>query len=112
MISNINGVQMAQVDVYTVGVLSDMRLAYRATRRGKYELAVSFLEHSRKSVRRNIKARNWRALGNEFNGYLAEVNYPPEGLRHSRCGHGWTRRRAVRRLGQYLAADNPGRIGS
>lgn len=53
-----------------------------------------------------IKRRNWRAVRNYFNGYLAEWNYPPEGVNHSRCGRGWTKRAALRSLGHHLAESN------
>jgi hypothetical protein len=43
------------------------------------------------------KRREWRALKNYFNGYLAE--HPTAG---TRCGHGWTKARALRDLDQHL----------
>ncbi len=55
---------------------------------------------------RQIKRRNWRAVRNYFNGFLAEVNYPPSGLRHTCCGKGWTRKAAARDLGYRLWLDN------
>lgn len=53
-----------------------------------------------------IKARNWRAVRNSFNGYLAEWHYPPEGMIVHRAGKGWTRRAAIRRLGIHIAEVN------
>ena len=50
-------------------------------------------------------ARDWRNR-NYWNGFLAEVDYPPAGLTHTRCGRGWTRRRAARSLGLQLWKDN------
>jgi len=41
---------------------------------------------------RQIKARNWRAVRNTFNGYLCEHDGHPHN-----CGRGWTKRAAVRR---------------
>jgi len=53
-----------------------------------------------------IKRRNWRAVRSYFNGYLAEWHYCPEGVRHTRCGRGWTRRSALRRLGRHIVESN------
>lgn len=47
---------------------------------------------------------NWRAVRNGFNGYLAEVQF--SSMRHTRCGHGWTRRRALADLGRHLGELN------
>lgn len=52
------------------------------------------------------KRRNWRAIRNCFNGYMAEWHYPPAELIHSRCGTGWTRRAALRSLGRHLVKAN------
>lgn len=41
-----------------------------------------------------------------WNGYLAEFHYPPEGLAYRKCGHGWMRKRALKRLGwQYMISN-------
>jgi hypothetical protein len=53
-----------------------------------------------------IKRRNWRAVRNYFNGYLAEWHYCPDGVRHYRCGKGWTRRAALRSLGRHIIEAN------
>ena len=53
-----------------------------------------------------IKRKNWRAVRNYFNGYLAEWHYCPEGVVHSKCGKGWTRRAALRSLGRHLVESN------
>lgn len=53
---------------------------------------------------RCVRQRNWRAVKNSFNGYLAEVAYG--NLIQRTCGHGWTKRRAASRLGRYLVRDN------
>lgn len=42
---------------------------------------------------RQVKCRNWRAVRNTFNGYLAEHDGHPHN-----CGKGWTKRAAVRRV--------------
>ena len=47
----------------------------------------------------------WRNR-NYWNGFLAEVDYPPAGLTHTMCGRGWTRRAAARSLGLRLWKDN------
>ena len=52
------------------------------------------------------KRREWRSVRNYFNGYLAEWHYCPEGVRHTKCGRGWTRRIALRRLGIHIAESN------
>lgn len=80
------------IDVYPVGLLADL-IHHRGARR----------------IIRTLRERRTRAsLRSYLNGYLAEINYPPRDLRHTRCGHGWTQRRALARLGIYLAEDNPG----
>ena len=53
-----------------------------------------------------IKRRNWRAVRNYFNGYLAEWHFPPEGFAHGRCGSGWTRKAALRSLGRRIVEQN------
>ena len=76
---------------------------------------VGFLEDfKRKRVRSGIKnyllyqikQRNWRAVRSYFNGYLAEWHYCPEGVRHTKCGRGWTKRAALRRLGNHIVQSN------
>jgi hypothetical protein len=46
---------------------------------------------------RQARARNWRAVKNYFNGYLAEHAHLG-----TRCGTGWTRGRAYRDLARHL----------
>lgn len=48
---------------------------------------------------------HWRKKS-YWNGYLAEWHYPPADVMIHKCGHGWTRRRALRRMGQYLVQSN------
>jgi hypothetical protein len=82
---------MDEVDVYPVGLLRDLR---------HFRLGL----HRPRSVRRlrlalcyplrQARAGNWRAVKNYFNGYLAEPREFPPGV--TRCGTGWTRRRALR----------------
>lgn len=71
--------------VYPVGLWMDWR--YGTMRRG-----VRYLF-------RQARAKNWRAVRNYFNGYLAEH----DGHAHN-AGRGWTRRAAIRR--GYLLCDH------
>lgn len=83
------------VNIYPVGILFDLKQAKAAIRGGRWDLAIRHIKHIYKSRNRNA-----------LNGYLAEIDYPPESLWHLTCGHGWTKRRAARKLGEYLARDN------
>lgn len=93
------------VDVYPVGLFADLKrlrndLAIRhpaAWRRFRLALA---LEGNR------LRGRRWRAAWNYFNGYLAEHQ-----RLGTRCGHGWTRRRARRSLARHLAQLDRARAG-
>ena len=49
------------------------------------------------------RRRDWRAVKNALNGYLAEPEPFPDGLQ--RCGSGWTRRRALADLRRRMAAS-------
>jgi hypothetical protein len=74
---------------------------------GRWDLTRSSIRRQRRYLVRQARARNWRAVKNSFNGYLAELTYSTE-LTQRTCGHGWTKHRAARRLGEYLARDNAG----
>lgn len=87
------------ISIYPVGVLRALKMTTRS-RDPRY------LHREANYLRRRIAARNWRAVRNSFNGYLAEWDYPPEGVNHHRCGRGWTKRAALRRLGIHLAFSN------
>lgn len=50
--------------------------------------------------KRSYKRRSY------WNGYLAEWHYPPEGMRHTQCGKGWTKKAAIRRLGKHIMEMN------
>ncbi len=72
-----------------------------------------FLDIKRRRLRTGIRyvveqarRRNWRAVRNYFNGYLAEWHYCPPGVAHTRCGKGWTKRRALRDLGRHIIDSN------
>lgn len=81
------------IGTYRVGLLSDIK-----RRRVWYGLRCYLWPQ--------IKRRNWRAVRNYFNGYLAEWHYPPEGFIHGRCGRGWTRKAALRSLGRRIVEQN------
>lgn len=66
-------------DVYPVGLFADWKHGYL-----RYGLQYHLIRH--------VHRRNWRAVRNYFNGFLAEH----EGHSHS-AGKGWTRRSATRR---------------
>ena len=83
--------EQPRIDVYPVGLFSDFK-----RRRLRYAL-VNYLVFQ-------IKRRNWRAVRNYFNGYLAEVSYSD--MRHTRCGRGWTKRAALSSLGRHLGEAN------
>lgn len=100
---------MTEIDVYPVGVLADLRHAWRYLTARRFPGPVKSpgwgwrLERARvslwsipRTVARHVRSRDWRALKNTFNGYLAEPNPWPEGA--TRCGTGWTKRRALRSL--------------
>ncbi|MFM9589842.1 hypothetical protein ACKI1J_15035 [Streptomyces scabiei] len=87
----------ADITIYPVGLLHDWQLFVHAVDR----------THARRrfigSLHREwdrIKARNWRAAKNYFNGYLAE-----HATLGTRCGTGWTRGRAYRDLARHLHRD-------
>ena len=79
------------IGTYPVGLLSDIK-AHK-------------VKYGMKMTLRSAWEGNWRAVRNHFNGYLAEWHYPPE-IRITRCGRGWTRRAAIRRLGKHIAREN------
>ena len=81
------------IEVYPVGFLADFKR--KRVRSG----IKNYLLYQ-------IKQRNWRAVRNYFNGYLAEWHYCPEGVRHTKCGRGWTKRAALRRLGRHIMQSN------
>lgn len=80
------------IEAYPVGLFSDIK---------QKRLRAGF-----KSLKGRVKARNWRAVRNYFNGYLAEWHYPPAEVKHYKCGKGWTKKRAIKRLGVHLAESN------
>ena len=83
---------VSYIEAYPVGLLRDWKLR-------KIKSGVRYLKIQ-------IKRRSWRAVRSYFNGYLAEWHYPPEGMKHYKCGRGWTKRAAIRRLGVHIAFSN------
>lgn len=91
----------ATVGVYPVGLLGDLLRDWRQIRHWREFRAAGGKPtmHVRRTARYligRIRDRNWRAVKNTFNGYLAEPTPFPEEVR--RCGTGWTRKRALRSL--------------
>lgn len=66
-------------DVYPVGLFCDWRY-------GRLRAGLRYLHLQ-------AKARNWRAVRNYFNGYLAEHEHGGHN-----AGRGWTKRAALRRV--------------
>lgn len=84
--------ERSRIGVYPVGALHDWK-------NGK-----SLIHIAKQAM--NSRKRSWRSFRNYFNGYLAEWHFPPLEMRHSRCGRGWSKRRALRRLGVHIAESN------
>ena len=85
-----------ETDVYPVGVLDDLLSAYRWTRAGHPREALAKLHYSARGLIERARDGKWRSIRQAFNGYLAEPAPWPDGLKG--CGHGWTKRRALRKL--------------
>lgn len=101
------------VDVYAVGVLRDLQPVPRYLRHRMPSRAWGCLRTAWRQPWGHIRNRDWRKLGYSFNGYLAEPGWLPNGFfpddpwpLWTRCGHGWTRRRALRDLARHLAEVN------
>jgi hypothetical protein len=77
----VKGSAMIHTDVYSVGLLRDIK-----RRRVRYGVRSYLIGYC-------LKGRRWRAARNYFNGYLAEH----EGCHHN-CGRGWTKRAAERHV--------------
>lgn len=78
---------MIPEDIYPVGLLRDI----------KHHSLVA----GRRYLKYWIRERNWRAVRNYFNGYLAEHD-----LCHHDCGSGWTKRRASRSVNRICIKAN------
>lgn len=73
---------MHDVDIYPVGLFLDLK-------QKRYKQGLKYLMYQ-------LKKKNFRAIRQYFNGYLAEAN---EG---TRCGHAWTKSRAKKDLMYHL----------
>lgn len=82
--------QSRYMSVYTVGFYSHLKHAWHSRRYRPY------LKRMSSYVWYQFKRRNWRAIRNYFNGYLAEPTPFPLGLH--KCGRGWTKKAALRSL--------------
>lgn len=90
---------MSNVDVYPVGALRDLRMMWSAVRHGH---RIGWMPAAGE-VRRYARwmARSWRRRS-YWNGYLAEPTWGVDGPAFTRCGHGWTERRARRSLAAHV----------
>jgi hypothetical protein len=85
-----------EIDVYAVGwlaLLLGLGRSIRARHLGAIRLSLTKIRHQWGVEKIFIRDRNWRAIRNGFNGYVAE-----HGDGESDAGHGWTKRAALRRL--------------
>lgn len=87
-----------EIDIYPVGLFDDLkRWAGNPDRPEAWRRLLRDLRFPL----RMAWARNWQAARNYFNGFLAEPEPYPSGLK--RCGSGWTRGRALRDLTRRFA---------
>lgn len=91
---------MLEVHIYAVGLLDHLRTVRGTWKHLGRREAIRTLRHRLGYLRHQIRARNWRAVRNYFNGYLAEPLTHDEAW--TRCGHGWTRKRALRDLNRHM----------
>jgi len=89
------------IDIYAVGWLKTFRSAWRCLTlpelAGHRRNAWRELRRGWRYMAYQARRRNWRAVKNCFNGYLAEHRHLG-----TRCGTGWTKRRALRDLHRHL----------
>jgi hypothetical protein len=95
------------IGIYPVGLLADLLRDCRQIRHWRKFRAAGgkptlHVRRTAKYLAYQARRRNWRAVKNTFNGYLAEPEPFPEGVH--RCGTGWTRRRAMRSLERHMVA--------
>jgi hypothetical protein len=83
--------QLGNVDVYKVGLRSDLSKAWLHFRLGDYQYARSKLA---RIFRRTNLRRSY------FNGYLAEPEHLPAGV--GKVGRGWTATGALRSLARRI----------
>lgn len=89
---------MGEIDVYPVGLLADLRRDWRMVT--VLRKRPVYVRRCLQYLRRQAKARNWRAVKNTFNGFLAEPL--DDSVHWTRCGTGWTRKRALASLGRHV----------
>lgn len=77
---------MNNVEVYPVGLFRDLK-------NKKLKSGMKYLMFQ-------IKRGEFRAVRQYFNGYLAEHEF-----KGTRCGKGWTKRRAMKRLIHHLVNE-------
>lgn len=98
-----------KIDIYPVGWLATVQRMWRyltcAELAGHRRQAWSELRKAWRYTAYQARRRNWRAVKNAFNGYLAEPEEFPLGDYRRRCGSGWTKRRALRSLNRRLPAS-------
>ena len=82
---------MNEIDIYPVGVLHELLIAYRLIRNG----------FPREAWGRLKRIPAMRSRRNAWNGYLAEPR--DSAIPITRAGHGWTRRRALADLQRHMA---------
>lgn len=88
---------MDSVDVYPVGLLADLQRDWRMVT--KLRKRPVYVRRCLRYLRERIARGQWRAVKNTFNGYLAEPRVDDESW--TRCGHGWTKRRALADLARH-----------
>ena len=97
------------VDIYPVGLLSEIQHSRRYKRLWIRPKRVFI--HLLTAIRYFFKAEwklsyeEWRPFKSYFNGYLAEPDIFPGKL--TRCGSGWTRKRALRDLQRRVKKSLP-----
>jgi hypothetical protein len=84
----------APIDVYAVGWLE----AWKHRNMPRPHGHRGSLRREWNYMWRQIKAHEWRAVKNTFNGYLAEAQTD----KTRRAGHGWTEQRALRDLERHV----------
>ena len=93
----LSGALLADIQIYPVGLLAHWQhFVHNPDRKA----ARRRFRHDLRYPLRQARARNWRAVKNYFNGYLAEHAHLG-----TRCGTGWTRGRAYRDLARHLNSD-------
>lgn len=89
------------IDIYPVGWLASLLglgRALRARHPAAIRHAIRRLRQTWRYTLRHARRGNWRAARMAWNGYLAEPRHWPTDGSLTRCGSGWTPRRALRSL--------------